>query len=160
MRPAVSLQGDSFRWFLLAVLSCITIINYVDRQALSILYPAITHELHLPEQTYTLLVTLFLIPYTAMYSVGGWLVDVLGVCDGLALALAWWSAATMLTGTSHDVFWLEVFRVMLALGQPIVSLRRSEGLRGILSSATTSACNGDILRGEWHRCACRRASTG
>lgn len=120
MRPAVSMQDDSFRWVLLAVLSCITIINYVDRQAVSILYPAIDHELHLPGQTYALLVTLFLVAYTAMYSVGGWLVDRIGTESGLALALVWWSAATMLTGTSHDAFGLEAFRVMLALGQPIV----------------------------------------
>jgi ACS family hexuronate transporter-like MFS transporter len=102
------------------VLSSITIINYVDRQAVSILYPAITHELHLPEQTYTLLVTLFLIAYTGMYSIGGWLVDRIGTCTGLALALAWWSAATMLTASAHNALWLEIFRVMLALGQPIV----------------------------------------
>jgi ACS family hexuronate transporter-like MFS transporter len=120
MRSAVAGQGDPFRWVLLAVLSLITIINYIDRQAVSILYPTIAHELHLPEQTYTLLVTLFLIAYTAMYSVGGWLVDRIGTRNGLAVALTWWSAATMLTSTAHDAFWLEVFRVMLALGQPIV----------------------------------------
>jgi ACS family hexuronate transporter-like MFS transporter len=120
MTTASTVQGDPFRWVLLAVLSCVTIINYVDRQALSILYPAISRELHLPAQTYTLLVTLFLAAYTVMYSIGGWLVDRIGTCKGLALALVWWSVATMLTGAAHTTSSLEGFRVMLALGQPLV----------------------------------------
>lgn len=120
MNNAVAEQGDSFRWVLLAVLSCITIINYVDRQALSILYTAIGRDIYLPEQTYALLVTLFLIAYTAMYTIGGWFVDRFGTRNGLAIALTWWSAATMLTGSARTAMWIEIFRVMLAIGQPIV----------------------------------------
>lgn len=123
MSPLAASAADRARisrWVLLAVLSGVTIINYIDRQAISILYPVINGELHLSEQTYTMLVTLFLIAYTVMYAVGGWIVDWIGARDGLALALAWWSAATILTATVHTALWLEVFRVMLALGQPIV----------------------------------------
>jgi MFS transporter, ACS family, hexuronate transporter len=112
--------GDRCRWVLLTVLSCITIINYIDRQAVSILYPAITQELHLPAQTYTLLVTYFLIAYTTMYAIGGYLVDRVGTRNGLTIALTWWSVATILTGTAQNAFWLELFRVMLAIGQPMV----------------------------------------
>ena len=114
------MSGERSRWVLLAVLSCITIVNYIDRQTVSILYPAIARQLHLPEQTYATLVTLFLVAYTAMYVVGGWLVDRIGARNGLALALAWWSAATALTALAHSAWWLQVCRVMLALGQPIV----------------------------------------
>jgi ACS family hexuronate transporter-like MFS transporter len=114
------MSGSKSRWVLLAVLSLITIINYIDRQTVSILYPAMTKELHFPEQTFAMLVTLFLIAYTAMYAVGGWLVDRIGARNGLALALAWWSTATALTSLVHTTSWLEVYRVMLALGQPIV----------------------------------------
>ncbi len=118
MQTAVS--HSRFRWVLLGMLSCVTILNFIDRQAVSILYPAITKDLHLPDQTYTRLVTLFLIAYTAMYAIGGWLVDWIGARNGLALALAWWSAATVLTALVHGAFWLEVLRIMLAVGQPLV----------------------------------------
>jgi ACS family hexuronate transporter-like MFS transporter len=120
MKGAVAKQGDPFRWVLLGVLSCITIINYVDRQALSILYTAIGRDIYLPQQTYTLLVTIFLIAYTAMYTIGGWFVDRFGTRNGLAIALTWWSIATMLTASAHTAMWIEIFRVMLAIGQPIV----------------------------------------
>ena len=108
------------RWVMLAVLSCITIVNYIDRQTISILYPSITKDLHLPESTYATLVTLFLVAYTTMYVFGGWLVDRIGARNGLALALAWWSMATALISLAHTASSLEVFRVMLGLGQPIV----------------------------------------
>ncbi len=108
------------KWILLVALSSITVINYIDRQTVSILYPAMTKELHFPQQTYTALVTLFLIAYTAMYTVGGWLVDKIGAKMGLAIALVWWSAAMPLASMVNTAFWLEIYRVMLALGQPIV----------------------------------------
>jgi ACS family hexuronate transporter-like MFS transporter len=114
------MKSDRTKWILLAVLSCITIINYIDRQTVSILYSSMTKELHFPEQTYTTLVTLFLIAYTAMYAIGGWLVDCIGAKNGLALALAWWSVATALTGLVHSAGSLEACRIMLAIGQPIV----------------------------------------
>jgi ACS family hexuronate transporter-like MFS transporter len=108
------------KWLLLAVLSCITIINYVDRQTVSILYSSMNKELRFPETTYSTLVTLFLIAYTAMYTIGGWLVDRIGAKLGLALALAWWSVATALTSLVRSAGALEICRVLLAIGQPIV----------------------------------------
>lgn len=108
------------RWVLLAVLSCITVINFVDRQSISILYPVIERELHLPPQTYATLVTVFLVAYTPMYAIGGWIVDRIGARNGLALALAWWSGATILTACVHSVGWLVALRVILALGQAMI----------------------------------------
>ena len=143
------MQGDPFRWVLLAVLSSVTIINYVDRQALSILYPAISHELHLPAQTYTLLVTLFLVAYTVMYSIGGWLVDRIGTCKGLAIALVWWSVATMLTGAAHTTFSLEAFRVMLALGQPLVFSAGIKACAEFFLPQQRALATGNILSRKW-----------
>jgi ACS family hexuronate transporter-like MFS transporter len=114
------MKNDRTRWVLLAVLSSITIVNYVDRQTLSILYVAMNRELHLPDTTYAQAVTLFLIAYTVMYTVGGWLVDRLGARWSLALALAWWSVATALTSLVHTPYGLYGCRIMMALAQPIV----------------------------------------
>ena len=115
-----SATSSKAKWVLLAVLSSITVINYVDRQTVSILYPVMNSDLHFPQETYAELVTLFLIFYTAMYTVGGWFVDRVGAKVGLTVALTWWSAAMPLAALVSTPFWLKVFRVMLALGQPIV----------------------------------------
>ena len=77
-------------------------------------------ELHLPDTTYAQAVTLFLIAYTVMYTIGGWLVDKMGAQWSLALALAWWSVATALTCLVHVSFELYACRILMALAQPIV----------------------------------------
>jgi ACS family hexuronate transporter-like MFS transporter len=114
------MKNDKTRWLLLAVLSSITILNFIDRQTLSILYVAMNRELHLPDATYGQAVTLFLIAYTVMYTVGGWLVDKIGARWSLAVALAWWSVATALTSLVHTSAMLYACRILMALAQPIV----------------------------------------
>ena len=108
------------RWLVLAVLTCITILNYIDRQAVTILFQPMSAELHLPEGAYATLVTIFLYAYTGMYAVGGWLVDRLGARNGLALALAWWSLATAATAATKGKVSLEWTRLFLAVAQPLV----------------------------------------
>jgi ACS family hexuronate transporter-like MFS transporter len=108
------------RWAILGLLFLATTINYVDRQTLSVLGPTLRQELHLSEHDYANVVTAFLIPYTIMYSLGGRFVDYVGARLGLALSLAWWSVATMLTGLSRGVFSLGFFRSLLGIGEPCV----------------------------------------
>jgi len=108
------------RWLIAGALFAATTINYIDRQTLSILSPLLRRELNLTERDYANIVTAFLIPYTVMYSLGGRLMDVIGVRFGLTLSLAWWSVATMLTGLSRGAFSLGFFRFLLGVGEPCV----------------------------------------
>jgi ACS family hexuronate transporter-like MFS transporter len=108
------------RWIIVALLCAATTINYIDRQTLSILSPLLRRELHLSEHDYASVVTAFLVSYTIMYSVGGRLMDLLGVRRGLTLSLAWWSIATMLTGFARGAFSLGAFRFILGIGEPCV----------------------------------------
>lgn len=108
------------RWWIVGALFAATTINYIDRQTLSILSPLLRRELNLTERDYANIVTAFLIPYTVMYSVGGRLMDAIGARLGLTLSLAWWSAATMLTGLSRGALSLGFFRFLLGTGEPCV----------------------------------------
>ncbi|HEY3838208.1 MAG TPA: MFS transporter [Bryobacteraceae bacterium] len=108
------------RWVIVALLGAATTINYIDRQTLSILSPLLRRELHLTEQDYSNVVTAFLISYTVMYSVGGRIMDAIGVRVGLSLSLAWWSVATMLTGFARSAASLSLFRFLLGIGEPCV----------------------------------------
>lgn len=108
------------RWAIAGALCAATIINYVDRQTLSILSPLLRRELNLTEHDYANIVTAFLIPYTVMYTVGGRLMDAIGVRLGLTLSLTWWSISTMLTGLSQGAMSLGFFRFLLGLGEPCV----------------------------------------
>jgi ACS family hexuronate transporter-like MFS transporter len=82
---------------ILGLLFLATVINFVDRQTLSILAPTLRQELNLSDSDYANIVTAFLSAYTVMYTVSGRLLDRFGVRLGLIACIGWWSLATMLT---------------------------------------------------------------
>ena len=107
----------NFRWWIAALLLLASILNYVDRQTLSILAPTIQADLALSDQQYGNVVSLFLVAYTIAYLVSGRIVDAIGTRASLALFVGWWSIANMLTGLAKSGFSLGAFRFLLGLGE-------------------------------------------
>jgi ACS family hexuronate transporter-like MFS transporter len=112
------MNGSRARWMIVGLLFFSTVINYVDRQTLSILSPTLRREFHLSERHYANAVSAFLIAYTVMYSLSGRLLDRIGVRAGMALCIAWWSVATMLTSLARGPMSLAAFRFLLGIGEP------------------------------------------
>jgi ACS family hexuronate transporter-like MFS transporter len=84
------------RWLILGLLFLSTVINYVDRQALSVLMPTLRTELGLSSADYGLITTVFLLAYTfAQVPVGMW-IDKIGTRLGFSISVAGWSIAAML----------------------------------------------------------------
>ncbi len=110
----------NIRWWIVGMLFLVTLVNYVHRQTLSVLSPTLRSELGLNDADYANIVSGFLLSYLIMYSVSGRLIDRIGVRLGLALCVAWWSLAAMLTGAAHGMWSLLVFQFLLGMGQPAV----------------------------------------
>ena len=83
------------RWGIAALLFFSTVINYVDRQTLSVLAPVITRELGISDLEYSRVLTAFLAAYTVMYVGSGFLVDRWGARLALSVFIVWWSLANM-----------------------------------------------------------------
>ncbi|MCX6552411.1 MAG: MFS transporter [Acidobacteria bacterium] len=105
------------RWYIAGLLFLATVINYVDRQTLSIVAPTLTKELHIDNVQYSNILQAFLVAYTFMYLVTGHLVDRFGTRIGLAVCMAWWSVANILHATATSAFGLGVFRLLLGAGE-------------------------------------------
>lgn len=105
------------RWLVLGMLFASTILNYVDRQTLSILADHVQRDLGMSVLDYAHVVQLFLIAYTLAYLGAGWLTDKLGTKLSLALFVGWWSLANMLTGLVQNVAQLGAARAALGLGE-------------------------------------------
>lgn len=105
------------RWAILTLLFFSTVLNYVDRQTLSILATTIQAELEIDDVGYAHVVQLFLIAYTLAYFVVGWITDRLGSKLALALFVGWWSIANMVTGLVNSVGQLGAARFALGLGE-------------------------------------------
>jgi ACS family hexuronate transporter-like MFS transporter len=105
------------RWWIAAMLFLASVLNYLDRQTLSILAPTIQRELSLTDQDYAFVVNLFMVAYTVATILSGRLVDRLGVRVSLALFVGWWSIANLLTGFARSIVSLGLFRFLLGLGE-------------------------------------------
>jgi len=105
------------RWWIVWTLFFSTVINYIDRQTLSVLAPVIMKELHFSEADYSHIVVAFQIAYAAMWLVGGVLIDIVGTRLGLTLAMIWWSISSMLPALANSVFTFGLFRFMLGIGE-------------------------------------------
>ena len=82
------------RWVILALLFLITVINFIDRQTLSVLAPVIRASFHLSNTQYGRIVSAFQFGMMSGEIPMGAMMDRIGARIGLALAVFWWSSAT------------------------------------------------------------------
>ena len=105
------------RWWIVSLIFFASVLNYVDRQALSILAPTIQKDLALSNEDYASVLNWFLIAYTVALIVSGKIVDRFGVRWSLALFVGWWSISNILTGFARSATSLGVCRFFLGLGE-------------------------------------------
>ena len=94
-----------------------TVINYLDRQTLSVAAPILRDQFHMSNTEYSRVVFAFLLAYTIMNGVSGPLIDRLGTRLGYALCIAWWSAAAFLHAFARGALSLGAFRFLLGIGE-------------------------------------------
>lgn len=105
------------RWLLLGLLSLSTVINYLDRQALSVLLPTLRTELHLSSADYGTITTVFLLAYTVGQLVAGVWIDRVGTRLGFAASIIAWSFAAMLHALARGPWTLGIFRGLLGIAE-------------------------------------------
>lgn len=105
------------RWWIAGLLFLSTVINYIDRQTLSVLSPVLTRELDLTPIQYSNVLTAFLAAYTVMYVGSGFLVDRWGTRIALSVFMVWWSVANMAHAMVQGVWTLGILRFLLGMGE-------------------------------------------
>ncbi|MDR3723108.1 MAG: MFS transporter [Terracidiphilus sp.] len=105
-------------WLLTALISVVALVNYFDRQSLSIVAPRFQAELHLSDAGYGHIVSLFLFASAIAYALAGLVADWLGTRTSMAVFVGWWSAAEAVTAFVRSTFQLGAARFCLGLGEP------------------------------------------
>jgi len=105
------------RWYIGALLLGSTIINYIDRQALSVLAPILKTEHQWTNQDFAFIVIAFRIAYALMQAVSGRLVDRLGSRTGLTLSVVWYSTVAMATSLASGLWAFAGLRFLLGMGE-------------------------------------------
>jgi ACS family hexuronate transporter-like MFS transporter len=105
-------------WIVVAMLFVVALINYFDRQSLSVVAPRFQQELHLSDQGYAHIISLFLLASAFAYAISGFVSDALGTRRSMALFVGWWSLAEAATAFATSTFQLSLARFCLGLGEP------------------------------------------
>jgi ACS family hexuronate transporter-like MFS transporter len=105
------------RWLMVGFAFLATVINYLDRQTLSVVAPQLSKEFHMNDETYGLILSAFMLAYTVMNGVSGPLLDRLGTRLGYALCMGWWSIAALLHAFVTGPWSLGVCRFLLGMGE-------------------------------------------
>jgi ACS family D-galactonate transporter-like MFS transporter len=114
--PNVSNQR---RWTIVGLLFTASLINYLDRAAISFALPLISRDFHLTPETKGLLLSSFFWSYALMQVPIGWCADRLNLRWLYAGAFALWSLAQGLTGLAESLAVLIGFRILLGVGESI-----------------------------------------
>ena len=107
------------RWSIVGLLFVASLINYLDRAAISFALPLISRDFHLTPESKGLLLSSFFWSYALMQIPIGWCADRLNLRWLYAGAFALWSFAQGLAGLAQRLAAFIGFRILLGVGESI-----------------------------------------
>ena len=107
----------SLRWWIGVLLFASTVINYIDRQTLSILAPFLKQQYHWTNSNYAAIAIAFRIAYSIGQTVCGRQIDRVGTRRGLTISVTWYSIVSLLTSLANGILSFAAFRFLLGAGE-------------------------------------------
>lgn len=84
---------SGIRWGIIGLIALATVINYIDRNALAVMWPEVSKDIGADKEDYALLVTIFMVSYAVGQSLFGKIFDKVGTRLGFAISIVIWSAS-------------------------------------------------------------------
>lgn len=107
------------RWMILALVFAAMVLNYIDRQILSVLKPTIKEVFVIDDRGYALLLNVFVVCYASTYAAAGWLVDRFGAGRVMLGGIIAWSGACLGAAFTKTFGQLAVMRGVLGVAEPM-----------------------------------------
>lgn len=107
----------ALRWLAIGVIVLSTAINYLDRQLLAAVAPAIKSEFHLSNSGYGRIQSVFSIAYAVVAPLAGMFIDRVGLAAGASAAVLVWSGASIATGFTRTFPALLGCRTLLGIAE-------------------------------------------
>lgn len=105
------------RYWIVTLVAIATIINYIDRGALAVLWPAISEDIGLTKYDYAIIINVFTFAYAFGQSIFGKIFDWIGTRLGFVLSIVAWSVATMLHAVAAGLLSFSLFRGLLGVAE-------------------------------------------
>lgn len=97
-------KATRYRWVIAGLIFFITLVNFIDRSAISFVIDPLKQEFHFTDTQFGMILSAFAIGYVLLTAFGGWLVDVYGARYIWPLAAITWSLCVGLLGFASG-FW-------------------------------------------------------
>jgi MFS transporter, ACS family, hexuronate transporter len=107
----------NLRWYIIGLIALATIINYIDRSTLSLMWPSISKDLGMNKSDYAIILNVFMISYAIGQLISGKLFDRVGTRMGYVMAITLWGISSFLHSFARGIFSFSFFRVTLGLGE-------------------------------------------
>ena len=111
------------RWWVIGLIALATVINYIDRQTLNVLWPQISEEMY-PDKTmdqrkeiFGWISSIFLFSYAFGQGIFGKIFDKVGTRLGFIFSIGFWSIATALHALAKGFLSFAIFRSILGVAE-------------------------------------------
>ena len=108
---------NGLRWWIVGLVALAAMINYIDRGALSIMWPEISRDLGMTKEDYSTIAIMFTIAYAVSQTVSGKIYDWIGTRMGFLMSILIWSVSVGLHAIAKGMLSFSVFRFFLGLGE-------------------------------------------
>lgn len=115
------MKVKGLRWWIIALIALATVINYIDRSAINILWPYIYKEFGIADadnkSALALITTFFMIAYALGQTFTGKMMDAIGTRLGMTLSILAWSVSIALHAFAKSLLSFNIFRFMLGFSE-------------------------------------------
>lgn len=121
IEQAKTMKVKGLRWWIIGLIGLATIINYIDRSAINIMWPYIYKEFGIAQadnkDALALITTVFMIAYAIGQTVTGKMMDAIGTRLGMVISIVGWSISIALHSLARSLAAFSVFRAMLGISE-------------------------------------------
>ncbi len=115
------MKVKGLRWWIIGLIAVATVINYIDRSAINIMWPYIYKEFGIADadnkNALALITTFFMIAYAIGQTVTGKMMDAIGTRMGMVISIAAWSVSIALHSLAKSLASFNIFRAMLGISE-------------------------------------------
>ncbi|HEV7783552.1 MAG TPA: MFS transporter [Chitinophagaceae bacterium] len=115
------MKVKGLRWWIIGLIGLATIINYIDRSAINIMWPYIYKEFGIADadskNALALITNIFLVAYAIGQTVTGKMMDAIGTRLGMVVSIIGWSISIGLHSIARSLATFSIFRAMLGVSE-------------------------------------------
>ena len=121
IEQAKTMKVKGLRWWIIGLICLATIINYIDRSAINIMWPYIYKEFGIAEanskSALALITTFFMVAYAIGQTATGKMMDAIGTRLGMVISIIGWSISIALHAVARSITSFSIFRAMLGISE-------------------------------------------